>query len=481
MKKSSVIISTFPLLFLILFIPKIVVLSGCANIIPPQGGFRDSLPPVLMKANPKDSAVNFTGSKITFTFDEFVELQNVQQNLIITPIPQNNPLVESKLNTVIVKLKDSLESNTTYNINFGDAIQDINERNVLKNFTYRFSTGKALDSLTLSGKIIVAETGKTDTTLIVMLHKNGKDSAVMNEKPRYITKLNNKGEFTFQNLPSATYYIYAVKADGGSYRYFGGDQLFAFADKPVTIQQKNEPVTLYAYSEKVEEKKKSSSLPSIGGGRGRVPGAAAADKRLKYQTSIKDGKQDLLDNFSFKFETPLKTFDSSKIYFSTDTTYKAVTETFHWILDSTKTKLELKTAWKENTLYNLIFETSFTEDTSGRRILKKDTISFRTREKTSYGELKLNFKNLDQSKNPVLQFVQNGTVVISAPFTTNQYSNSLINPGEYELRILFDENKNGIWDPGEFFGKHRQPELVKPIDKKISVKTGFVNEFDITL
>jgi hypothetical protein len=245
--------------------------------------------------------------------------------------------VESKLNSITVKLKDSLESNTTYTISFGEAIKDFTESNILKNLTYRFSTGQALDSLTLSGKIILAETGKPDTGMIVMLHKNGKDSALMNEKPRYITKLNSRGEFTFQNLPSATYYLYAVNAEGGSYRYLGGNQLFAFADKPVTIQQNNDTVTLYAYAEKEEEKKKSTGVPSLGAGRGRGANIAGADKRLKYQTSIKDGKQDLLDNFSFKFETPLRSFDSSKIYFSTDTTYKAVKEPFHWTLDSTKT------------------------------------------------------------------------------------------------------------------------------------------------
>jgi len=454
--------------------------SGCANIIPPEGGFKDTLPPVLEKVNPKDSALNFSGNKITFTFDEFVELSNVQQNLIITPIPQINPIVESKLNTVTVRLKDSLDPKTTYTINFGDAIQDVNEKNILKNFTYLFSTGSSLDSLKLSGKIILAETGKTDTTLTVMLHRNGKDSALMTEKPRYITRLNNNGEFTFHNLPSATYYIYALKAESGSYRYFGGDQLFGFADKPVTIGLKNDSVTLYVYAEKKEDKKKSDPpLPNIG--RGRQTGGAAADKRLKYQTTIKDGKQDLLENFSFKFETPLKSFDSSKIYFSTDTTYKPVTTAYSWTLDSTKTKLELKTSLIENTRYNLIFETDFAEDTSGRRILKKDTISFSSRAKSTYSELKLNFKNLDLAKNPVLQFVLNGTIILSAPLTSNLYTNDLFNPGDYDLRILFDENKNGIWDPGEFFGKKKQPELVMPIGRKISVKINFTNEFDISL
>ena len=481
MKKSSFIISTFPLLLLILIIPKIVVLSGCATIVPPEGGFRDSLPPVLIKANPKDSALNFRGNKITFSFDEFVELQNAQQNLIITPIPQNNPAVESRLNTVTVKLKDSLETNTTYTINFGDAIQDINEKNVLKNFTYRFSTGPAMDSLRLSGKVILAETGKPDTTLIVMLHKNGKDSAVMSEKPRYITRLNQKGEFTFQSLPAATYYIYAVAAQGGSYNYFGRDQLFAFANEPVMTQQQNDSIILYAFAEKKEEIKKTTTAPPVGGAGRKLAGASGADKRLKYQTSLKDNKQDLLENFSFKFETPLKYFDSTKIYFSTDTGYIAVTDPFHWMIDSTKTKAELITAWKENTIYNLIFDTDFAEDTMGRRVLKKDTINFSTRQKGSYGELKINFKNIDLAKSPVLQFVQNNTVVLAAPLTTSQYASSLFNPGDYELRILFDENKNGVWDPGEFFGKRKQPELVKPIERRLTIKPNWQNEFDITL
>ena len=88
--------------------------SGCANIIPPMGGPRDSLPPQLLKATPGDSTRNFSGNKITFTFDEFVDVQNIQENLSVSPLPKMNPSVEFKLNTVTVKLKYTLESNTTY-------------------------------------------------------------------------------------------------------------------------------------------------------------------------------------------------------------------------------------------------------------------------------------------------------------------------------------------------------------------------------
>src|SRR5439155_14441883 len=191
---------------------------GCANIIPPQGGFRDSIPPVLLKASPEDSSTNFKTNRITLTFDEYIsDIQNSLQNLIISPVPKRDPDIESKLRTVIIKLKDTLEPNTTYTINFGDAIRDINEGNVAKNFTYIFSTGTTFDSLTLSGKVVLAENGKVDSTLSVMLHKNGKDSAVASEKPRYVTRLDSSGNFTFRNLPGGTFYIYALKTEGGGY------------------------------------------------------------------------------------------------------------------------------------------------------------------------------------------------------------------------------------------------------------------------
>ncbi len=237
-------------IIIILLIPQILVQTGCANIVPPQGGLKDSIPPRLIKANPGDSARNFTGKRISFSFDEFVDVENIQENLIVSPTPNINPFVDYKLNTVTVRLKDTLEDNTTYSLNFGNAIKDVNEKNVLKNFTYIFSTGPYIDSLELHGKVILAETGKADSTLIAMLHTSSNDSAVIKNKPRYIAKLDSAGNFTFKNLPPATYYLYALLDEGGTHRYFNDQQLFAFADKPVVVQLKTEPVTLYAYASK---------------------------------------------------------------------------------------------------------------------------------------------------------------------------------------------------------------------------------------
>ena len=166
-----------PFFLLIFLITKIVVLTGCANMIPPSGGDRDSLPPLLLKVSPPDSSNNFNTKKVTFTFDEYIDQpQEIFKNLLVSPNPSVPPGVESKLRTLTVTIKDTLEPNTTYYYNFGDMIKDVNEGNVLHNFSYIFTTGTTLDTLQLSGKVLLAETGGVDSTLFVMLFKSGVDS-----------------------------------------------------------------------------------------------------------------------------------------------------------------------------------------------------------------------------------------------------------------------------------------------------------------
>jgi hypothetical protein len=236
--------------FVFLVSTGLIISPGCANIIPPAGGPRDSLPPVLVKVSPADSTLHFSGNRILFTFNEFIEIQNPQENLVISPLSKNNPSVDYRLNTLTVKLKDTLESNTTYTLNFGNTVKDFTEGNVMKGFSYTFSTGSYFDSLEFRGNVVLAETGKIDTTLIVMLHSSAEDSAVVNQRPRYITRLDSRGNFVFKNLPKKTYYLYALKDEGGTRLYLRDDQLFAFAGAPIVIGTKNEPVTLYAYASK---------------------------------------------------------------------------------------------------------------------------------------------------------------------------------------------------------------------------------------
>ncbi len=476
MKKFSVI--GLPVIILIYLI-SLISGSGCANIIPPDGGLKDSLPPLLVKASPADSSSNFSEKKITLNFDEYIQLQNPNQELIMSPVPKTEPVIESKLRTLTIRLKDTLEANTTYTLNFGNAVRDVNENNIARNFTYIFSTGRTFDSLTLSGKVVLAANGKVDTTLVVMLHKNGDDSAVVNEKPRYLARLDSSGNFRFRNLPWGTFYIYALQDQGNSHRYQSEKQLFAFADSSVTLQLNNKPVLLYAYAETssttnapVSSRPQLSTRPK--------PSGNNSEKRLKFQTNANNGQLGLLDSLVMTFEVPLKKLDTSLIHFSTDSSFSPLTN-YHFVTDSIQKNLTLLYNWKENTLYNLIIEKNFAQDTLGRELLKTDTLKFKTKKITDYGTIRIRFKNFDPSVNPVLLFVQNENVIKSFPLSRAELNQSLFPPGEYDLRVLYDRNKNGKWDPGQFFGKKIQPELVKPVGRKVTIKSNWDNEFDIAL
>ena len=439
-------------------------------MIPPTGGDRDSLPPLLLKVSPPDSSKGFNTRTITFTFDEYIEQpQETFKNLLISPNPSIPPNVESKLRTLTVKIKDTLEPNTTYYYNFGDAIKDVNEGNVLHNFSYIFTTGNTLDTLQLSGKVLLAETGGVDSTLFVMLYKSGVDSAVIKDRARYIARVDGKGNFRFLYLPSGTYYIYVMDDK----KLYSEQSLFGFSDSAVEIKPNSSPVTLYAF---VEEKSQqpSSSISFTGGNR---PGAKPDERRLRFTSS--GNMQDLLGDFYLSFERPLRNIDTTKIQVSSDSTFNPISS--RWEIDSLKKRLTLKTAWKESTRYNLILDKDFAEDSSGRKLLKTDTLNFTTRKQTDYGSLKISFTNIDLSKNPVLQFSQNGTVVKTYPLNAAELYQSLFSPGEYDLSILYDENKNGHWDPGKFFEGKKQPELVKPLNKKITIRSNWDNEFEITL
>lgn len=467
------VISSF--LLIILFILKIVVLAGCANIVPPMGGPRDSLPPVLVKVTPPDSTRGFDTKTITFTFDEFIDQpQDLFRNLIISPTPSIFPNVEHKLRTLTVKIKDTLEPNTTYYYNFGDAIKDINEGNILHNFSYIFTTGNTLDTLQLGGKVILAETGGIDSTLTVMLHRSAEDSAVLKDRPRYITKVDGRGNFLFRYLPPGTYYIYALKDESGTRRY-SDKSLFAFADSAVEIRSGASPVTLYAFVENLA----TPAGPTINFTGTRGTGARADERRLRFTSNLSGNTQDLLNDLVLTFESPLRNIDTTKLQLSTDSSF--IPAPASWQIDSLQKKLTLKTTWKENTLYNLILDKDFAEDSTGRKLFKTDTLHFTTKKQVDYGSLKVSFINIDLSQNPVLQLSQNGQVLKTFPLASNEIYQALFPPGDYDLSILFDKNKNGKWDPGQFFGARRQPEFVRPLNKKITIRPNWDNEFEIRL
>lgn len=458
----------FSLLIGISLFISLVAGVGCANIIPPQGGPRDTIPPRLVKAEPGDSTLNFRGNRIVLTFDEFVDLQNVQQNLLFTPTFATNPAVDVRLRTITIRLRDSLEANTTYTFNFGNAVKDINEGNVLPNFSYTFSTGPAFDTLTLSGNVILAETGRIDTTMIVILHRNLEDSAVAKDRPRYITRLDRNGSFTFRNLPAGTFAIYAL-SDAAGRRYTSPTTLFAFADSPVVVRPNTPPITLYAFKEQAAARTGSTTTAA----------GNTTDRRLRYSTKLTANQQELLNPFEMQFDVPLRFLDTNLLSLRRDSTFAPVNYTAG--LDSTQKLLTIQTSWQEGTPYHLIIEKDFAEDTLGRRLLKGDTLSFTTRKRSDYGSFNIRIKNADTALKPVLQLVQNGKIVYTAPIRNDRITETLFTTGEYEMQILYDRNGNGKWDPGQFFGTRRQPELVRPIERKLTLKGGQTADIEITL
>ena len=444
--------------------------TGCAQIGSPTGGPRDSIPPELVSAIPKLLNTNFKGNKIILNFNEYVDVQDVQNNLLVSPLPKINPTIDFKFKVVTVKLKDSLLDNTTYTINFGNAIRDNNEGNPYKNFSYVFSTGKTIDSLQIRGKVIIAQTGKADSTIIALLYQQADDSAVQKRKPNYIAKLDSSGNFTFKYLAAGEYKIYALKDGDGGKTYSSKIETFAFADSVVTAADNFSPIKLYAYEEEKEEKKVPKTTTAVGG-----KNAALLDKKLKYSSSLTNNEQDLLTDLVLTVNHPLKTLDAKKIIL-TDTNFNNIATKI--TVDSTQKIVSIQTKWNEGTQYRLLLFKDAFSDSSGTQLAKQDTIRFVTRKETAYGNLIIRFSNLATVVHPILQFIKEGEIYKSIPIASPQWSDKLFPPGEYEIRILFDANNNGKWDPGSY-SKKIQPEKAITLDTKLTIKANWDNERDI--
>jgi uncharacterized protein (DUF2141 family) len=442
--------------------------SGCAQIGSPTGGPRDTIPPVLENATPPNRSLHFKGNKIVLTFDEYVQIADLQKNLLVAPTPKLTPNIDFKLKTVTIKMRDTLQPNTTYNIQLGNAIQDINENNPYPNFSYVFSTGSYIDSLRFSGKVLLAETGRADSTLLVFLYNNLGDSAVYKEKPRYIAKVDSSGNFTFDHLAGGAYNVFALKDESGQRMYNNNTQLFAFADSPVHISPVKKTISLYAYAEE-----KAAARPTGTG----VTKPSAADKKLKYTNSLSGENQDLLSPLTLEFNHKLKNFNSTKILL-TDTLFKPYKASVS--LDTTYKKVTVQNKWEEDTHYRLLVEKNFATDTAGNELAKSDTLKFTTKKETDYGSITLSFTHLEKFAHPVLQFVVNNEVVASYRLTSKTWTQKLFKPGEYYLRILDDQNNNGVWDPGSYHLK-RQPEKVYSIPQVVSIRANWDNERDIIL
>ena len=454
--------------------------TGCANIVAPLGGPKDTIPPHLVSALPKDSAKHFTGTKIIFTFDEYIDGKDIRTELLVSPVPKIDPIVDTKLRQVTVRIKDTLQPGTTYALFFGKGVKDVNEGNILRNFTYVFSTGDTIDRGEFTGNVLVANTGKADSSLVAVLHEKFDDSAVVKNRPRYIAKCDSTGRFRFRYVKPGTYALYALKDEGGSHKYLSKAQLFAYADSPVTVGASTPSQTLYAYVEgSTDTTKKVAKAPPA------APKKTSKenDRRLQVSINAPGNVFDVLDTFQITFSSGLKVFDSTQVRFTDENYHDIDAKNYHFVRDSGNRIFTLFYVWPTDVKYHILLPRTFGQDSAGRKLLKDDTISFKTKKDIDYGEIRIRVVNLDMSQHPVLQFVQGDKIKYTLPFSNRrEVRRILFPPGEYELRILFDANRNMIWDHGVFFGKQKkQPEKVITLRKKLNVKANWDNDTDYTL
>ena len=217
----------------------IAFISSCATMEMPNGGPKDTSPPVILSSVPENNSLNMKEKIIEIKFDEYIELKNINQQLIISPPMKENPKFKVKAKSLIIEIVDSLHENTTYSIFFGDAIVNFTEGLPIKNFSYTFSTGDIIDTLQVKGNVINAFDKTPAKDVYALLYKADDDSVLYKQKPYYVTKTNENGEFLFKNIGDFEYSIYALKDINNNYIYDSRDEEIAFLEEKVSPYNPN--------------------------------------------------------------------------------------------------------------------------------------------------------------------------------------------------------------------------------------------------
>lgn len=196
-----------------------LLLWACASMGHPEGGPRDETPPVFLSSTPVPGELNFKKERLVITFDENVQVEDAQNKVIVSPPQKMVPKISALGRRVVVTLRDTLLDSTTYTIDFSDAIKDLNEGNILDGFALDFSTGPEIDSLRISGMVFEAQTLEPAQGMLVGVHAEGDDSALISKPFDRVTRTNQLGQFTLRNLKPGSYSVYAVNDVNRDYKW----------------------------------------------------------------------------------------------------------------------------------------------------------------------------------------------------------------------------------------------------------------------
>ena len=522
---------------LIYTVLSIAVISGCAKRGSPTGGLVDSIPPALVNASPKINSTNFDSEEIRLTFDEFVKLDKVEEQLIISPPLDKNSYEVKPLNGVTKKIFlefiDSLETETTYSINFGNSIKDNNEGNPLTFFSYTFSTGETIDSLYVRGNISDAFDKESDDYISIHLYRIDSvfnDSIIFNNRPTYISNSLDSTNYQFKNLKEGEYLIVALKDIDNNYFFDPFYDKIGFIDSLITLPR-DSIINFKLFKEETSliwDKPHFINSEKIGFGYyGKLD-----LKNIKIKSSIPDSVQYTYTKENEKdtlvFWLSKNSFDSLNFNLIEKDTTKLVTVKFDrardTLIDSlsisakTANVIHLKETFKlssniplKNIKDSLItirdidsliipFATSINDNlnqidikfevspSDNYRIfilpdaikdirgVSNDTLQYNVISQTleDYGNVYLNVIRNSESKFILHMINNDGDIIREFKNVTQNttYNFDYVRPGKYTFRLIEDTNNNDIWDTGNYLKKIK-PESVYYFTNELEVRANW--------
>ncbi|MGN7203540.1 Ig-like domain-containing protein [Pedobacter sp. SAFR-022] len=531
--------------FLLIFIYgfyQIFLVGGCASQKTIQGGPRDSIAPKVLKMLPENLTTNFNAKTITIQFDEYFKLNDQFREFSVSPDMERLPQLKIKKRALEISFQDTLEKNTTYTLNFGKSIADINENNVLKNFTYVFATGPKLDSLSISGQVVDALTGEPILDALAFIVPIDRDTIIGKAKPSIYATTDSSGRFQLNNLRENTYKVYALKEKTSDKIYqqvsdeigflpdsivlnanvsdlkikvFKEDpQEFRIIDRKIapdgtiliTWNQKlrqpsvviTEPSNLDASkqfqfsktndsvrvwlndlsfdSTKVSIMEAGKLLQTVKLTRGKKDTYTRA---LMPADNLEGGQLNPNKRLRLTFPTPVLAIDRTKIQLLEDSV--AVTN-FQLLKDSADfLSYYVQFPWDRGTEYEMKFNPGAITGMFDSKN-KEFTKAFELASADDYGSLGLSIKVPEANKSYVVQVTNEKKETISEHVIRHDTTLNFTNyrAGKYFLRVVYDNNGNGIWDTGRVSLK-QLPEQIYNELQELSIRANWDRKATVTI
>lgn len=495
-----------------------VIITSCARRGNPTGGPQDKTAPQIMKSSTPNFQTNFKGNLITLNFDELIKFKDLQKQLIISPPLEKTPLIKPQAGVarkITIAFQDTLAANTTYTINFGQSIVDNNEENPLRFYKYVFSTGPVIDSLKLTGSVADALKNKVEPFINVMLYEINEeytDSTVYKKVPNYVVNtLDSLTTYNLENLKAGTYKLVALKEKSPDFKFNPKSDQIGFISDPITLPttdsfkiQLFEPVQDASIKQPTHEGANRIHIGYTGKlaqleiepidksliTASRITKLAAKDtlqywfktdkeldtlrlnatykdfnketyaamkKRAKDSLQIsKTGTFSLREPIQFTSTTPLTAVDASKIQLlRKDSTAVALTTRLD--LFNNIATIDFKSEEKE--MYKMQALPGAFTDFFGK---SNDTLNFvySTKATADYCSITTTLKG-GTAYPAIVQIVKEDLKLVAEQVARadGAYEFNYLEPGSFYIRIIYDANDNGIYDPGDFL-KNRQPEQV---------------------